>query len=320
VEASATVVITTRNRRDLLAQAIDSVLRLDPRVPLVVVDDGSTDDTEAWLAASSAGRLEVVRHDEAIGLPGARNAGLERVRTRYVLFLDDDDALVPGGLTRLTSLLDRRPSAVAAVGGRLRFGAGTPTVLAPVVRRESERWIHREVLLGWVAMSGQTLFRFDALQRAGRWNAGYRAVAEDQELWLRLSLVGPVAFHPAPVVWNRAHGDQSRPDDVREVEDDMRRIHVAAALDGCRPADDRRVLDARRSQLAAFERYREDHPWDALRLLLEHVVAAPWVFRSPLTRGAALGFLTRCVISGVVGRRFLVRVGARLRAWRGASV
>jgi glycosyltransferase involved in cell wall biosynthesis len=104
-----TVILPSHNRRRLLALAIASLLRQadDPAAPLpqpldlLVIDDGSTDDTAALLAELSArdGRIRYRRQSQA-GVSAARNAGLAALlpETEVVSFLDSDDLSPPGRL------------------------------------------------------------------------------------------------------------------------------------------------------------------------------------------------------------------------------
>lgn len=98
------VVITCFNQRATIAEAIQSVFSQSrPASEVIVVDDGSTDDSgdviEATITPSSAaGRVVAALRQPNTGVIGARNAGLARVRSRRVVFLDGDDALEPGYL------------------------------------------------------------------------------------------------------------------------------------------------------------------------------------------------------------------------------
>ena len=106
---SVSLVIATFNHARLLAEAIDSALSqtLDP-VDVVVVDDGSTDDTPAVLARYDA-RIRVLRQPNR-GLAAARNAGLAATRGTYVAFLDADDVLAPAKLAEQVAVLERAPT------------------------------------------------------------------------------------------------------------------------------------------------------------------------------------------------------------------
>ena len=92
-----TVVIPTRNRWDLLSTAaLPSALgQGGVEIEVVVVDDGSTDQTPDELRASSDPRLRLVRHEQPRGVARARNAGLASARAEWVAFLDDDDLWAP---------------------------------------------------------------------------------------------------------------------------------------------------------------------------------------------------------------------------------
>jgi glycosyltransferase involved in cell wall biosynthesis len=95
------VVLPTHNRLHLLPVAIGSVLRQDGVVlELIVVDDGSTDGTGAWLDrfASAEPRVKVVHHDRPRLMSGARNAGIAQASSPWVAFCDDDDVWAPGKL------------------------------------------------------------------------------------------------------------------------------------------------------------------------------------------------------------------------------
>ena len=98
------VVIPTWNRADLVLEAIESVLS-QTGVPFedIVVDDVSTNDTVAQLRALGDARLRVFALEEKRERSGARNYGLARARGELVLFLDDDDRLLPGALATWSS-------------------------------------------------------------------------------------------------------------------------------------------------------------------------------------------------------------------------
>ena len=95
------VIVPTRNRRTLLTMTLRSVLRQrDVGFEVIVVDEGSTDDTAEFLAALDDPRVRVIRHDDALGLSAARNRGAAEARGDWLAFIDDDDLWAPDKLAR----------------------------------------------------------------------------------------------------------------------------------------------------------------------------------------------------------------------------
>ena len=97
------VVICTYNRANQVGRAIDSVLaQTFADYELLVVNDGSGDDTAAVLDAYDHPRMRVI-HRENGGLSAARNSGISAARGRFVAFLDDDDTVSPRWLDGLAA-------------------------------------------------------------------------------------------------------------------------------------------------------------------------------------------------------------------------
>lgn len=116
------VVIPTYNYAAILPRAVGSVLaQLRPDCELIVVDDGSEDDTSTileCLEAASPGAF-VWRRQANAGAGAARNHGLRISRGRYVLFLDADDELLPGTLDAACGRLRDHPEAGVILGGNV---------------------------------------------------------------------------------------------------------------------------------------------------------------------------------------------------------
>lgn len=103
------IITVTYNRAHKLVRAIRSVLSQEYEdLRLIVVDDGSTDETEAVIAQyRDDKRLTVIRHEHNLGVLAARNTGLDSLREEDVLFgyLDSDDTLVPGAVETMVKAL-----------------------------------------------------------------------------------------------------------------------------------------------------------------------------------------------------------------------
>lgn len=125
-----TVLICTRNRARQLKSVLDSAARLvvPPGLAweILIVDNGSTDDTPA-VVSSFAQVLPIRRVFEPVpGLSSARNHGVEQARGRYILWTDDDVTLKLGWLSAYVSAIRAHPD-VAVFGGKI-----TPVLEKPV--------------------------------------------------------------------------------------------------------------------------------------------------------------------------------------------
>ena len=110
------VVLPTRDRRDLLARAIESVQKQSyPNWELLIVDDGSVDGTAEFLAGLAGERVRCFRHYGA-GACGARNVALAQVRGDLVAYLDDDNMMHPAWLKSVVWGFEQRPEASVLYG------------------------------------------------------------------------------------------------------------------------------------------------------------------------------------------------------------
>jgi len=120
-EPLISIVIPAYNYALTLPRAAESVLvQLDDTVAeLIVIDDGSTDDTpqviEALLA-SWPGRFRALRKENG-GLASVRNSGIREARGTYLVFLDADDEMAPGALEALVQHIERHPETRMVIGG-----------------------------------------------------------------------------------------------------------------------------------------------------------------------------------------------------------
>ena len=112
-EPAISVVVPTYNRARLLPRALESALpQLRPGDEVIVVDDGSTDGTEAVLAPYR-GRIRYVRTANR-GAGAARNRGVQEAQCPLVAFLDSDDEWMPDKLALQRAFMARRPDVLFA--------------------------------------------------------------------------------------------------------------------------------------------------------------------------------------------------------------
>lgn len=171
------IVIPCFNYGNYLAEAVGSALRqTHEELEVVIVDDGSTDDT-ASIAQSFGGQVRYVFQENA-GLSAARNTGVREARGEFVVFLDADDLIDPTFVERCIEVLDRSPTAAFAYS-HLRL---IPDVGQPVMRRpySLEHLLDGNEIQATVTMRSTVArrFPFDERNRVG-W--------EDWDMWLTLA-------------------------------------------------------------------------------------------------------------------------------------
>ncbi len=202
------VVTPTRDKRALLERTL-AALRAQALPPgaegeIVVVDDGSTDDTAAWLAtqAGAAGPpLRVVSPPANVGRARARNLGAAAARGRWLLFLDDDIVAPPGLLAAHLDLLQRHPG-----DGVIGYAVTAPELVdAPHLRYLDTRGVARlsagPAPARYFVTQNASVPR-EAFQAVGGFDEAFRAYGfEDMEVAFRLEDQAKVRFHclPAPV-------------------------------------------------------------------------------------------------------------------------
>jgi glycosyltransferase involved in cell wall biosynthesis len=204
------VVIPTRDRSRLLALTLHSVCwQRGVDLEVVVVDDGSTDDTAETVAAFADPRIRLVRQPVAQGVSAARNRGIAEAQGRWVAFLDDDDLWAPDKLVRQLEAARGTGRAWVYTGAvnvdqRQRILDGGPP--APPERVIERLGRYNAVPAG----ASNVVVRADALARAGAFDIGLRN-NEDWDLWIRLARLGPPAWVCRPLVALRVHpGNASR--------------------------------------------------------------------------------------------------------------
>ena len=215
------VVIPTRSRWHLLSTAAlpAALEQTDVDVEVIVVDDGSQDETPSRLAELDDPRLKVVRHDTALGVAVARNAGIAAARGRWVSFLDDDDLWSPRKLRAQIDSADAAGAVFAySAGGGLdasrRFLFAVPP---PDPATVTERLLQWNVI--WCGCSN-VLARSDVVAQLGGFDEQLVQLA-DWDLWIRLALAGRAAATSDVLVGYVMHDESMLLTDRREVFPEM---------------------------------------------------------------------------------------------------
>jgi len=197
------IVIPCYNHGRFLAEAIESALgQTYPRVEVVVVDDGSTDDTAAVAARYPAVRY--VRQANA-GLAAARNAGLAASAGDLLVFLDADDRLLPRAVERGLECFRERPDCAFVYGTYSWVRAdGTFYDEGWAATRVFEDHYAEMLRRNFVTMHAAVMYRREPLEAVGGFDTAL-AACEDYDLYLRLTRAYPAYCHSQPVAEYRMH-------------------------------------------------------------------------------------------------------------------
>ncbi|UCF90939.1 MAG: glycosyltransferase [Desulfobacterales bacterium] len=200
------VIIPAYNRGWILREAVDSVLAQDFRdFELIVVDDGSTDNTREILRAYEPDIR--VRHQSHQGVSAARNTGIAAAAGKLVTFLDSDDLWLPPKLACQVEFFDSNPEAVICQTQELWVRNGVRVNPKKRHHKLGGMIFSRSLPLCLVSPSA-VMIKKSLFETVGRFDENLPA-CEDYDLWLRISCRYPVHLIDRPLVIKRGgHADQ----------------------------------------------------------------------------------------------------------------
>lgn len=308
--------MATRDRLALLKDAVASVqAQTLADWELVVVDDASSDGTEAWLTAYPDPRVRHLRLGTHVERSAARNRGVAAASGRYLLFLDDDDRLLPTALQLLLRAAADDPDAVAVVGGYSVSDDRGNRRRASSPRRRARRSHWRDALFGaGVNLVGRALVRTDAIRDLGGFTEDL-TFAEDWDLWLRLTKRADVVSIP-DVVFDYALAP--RPMSSLDARTAMQRIvesHMTT-LDVSEKRIATRMIEVRNRHGEASDALSALEFRAALRGFVRAIASYPSVLSSPVVRPQLVRGLGKACVGVVIGRRgsmFVRRLASGLR-------
>ena len=189
------VIVPTHNAARYLPEAIDSVLGQTYRdFEIIVVDDGSTDDTQEVLARYGD-QIRVVRQRNQ-GSAAARNAGILAARGEFIAFLDADDLWLPQKLERQMPLFGERPEIGWVYSDYREFdesGLRTRSFFEREgLRPPPEGWVLLALARDCITWTTTVVIRASCFQEAGLFDGAFPR-AQDYDMWLRLAARFPVA-------------------------------------------------------------------------------------------------------------------------------
>jgi glycosyltransferase involved in cell wall biosynthesis len=286
---SVTAALTTYNRAHFLPGALESVFaQTRPPVEVLVVDDGSTDDTPNVLA-QYADRIRIVRQANG-GRSAARNTAVREATGRFLSFLDSDDRWLPHKLERQVPVLES-DDGVGLVHGHVDLIGPDDEPLPEETARHHEAFsaAHREPVTyaGYAfdcrCFSSAVTVRVDAVREVGLYDP--ELLLDDYDLYLRLALSWRIVFlEGSAVALYRHHPGQMTTYELTmgQIQTAEKHLRLLAAHDDVPDRElahrNFELMLARSWAVLADQRRSRRHLLKALRLD-PALLREPWVAR-----------------------------------------
>ena len=199
-----TIILPTYNRAAALPRAISSVMAQNEQdFELIIIDDGSTDNTREWLATLDDARIRVVRSEHNQGPSAARNIGINMAAAPMLAFLDSDDIYCKERLSVPLAIFERDPDVICILSSALKEDkhGNTTAVLLPNVKLASGafEWAMICDLVG--VESTSISVRTEHARKIGGFCSDLWRT-EDREFLIRLSRLGAAQILPN-VLWQK---------------------------------------------------------------------------------------------------------------------
>jgi len=187
-DPKVSVVIPTYNRAHLISRAIKSVLNQTyQNFEIIVVDDGSTDNTEEVINSFNNPCIRYIRHEQNKGGSAARNTGIKFAKGEYVAFQDSDDEWLPEKLEKQMNVFENAPPEVGVVyTGFWRIENDKKIYIPQSWVSKKDGNIHQELLKGNYITTQSMVVKKECFKKAGVFDEELPRL-QDWELVLRLS-------------------------------------------------------------------------------------------------------------------------------------
>lgn len=244
------VIIPTYNHARFVAQAVESALaQTYDDVEVIVVDDGSTDHTQAALAGYSASIKYI--YQEHKGLSQARNRGVLAARGDYLVFLDADDLLPADKLALQVPLLDARPDLGLVYSG-FQYVDEQNTQVLHESRPNKQGHVLKDMLRRTLFFPpGTAVVRRECLDRVGPFDESCPAAA-DTDMWIRIARAGyAFGYVDQPLFQYRVVKGSMSSRTASQARDEFARLDKFFAAPGL--PDDIKALEAEATAALHYE-------------------------------------------------------------------
>lgn len=187
------VIIPTHNRSDLLVRAIDSALNQTyDNIEIIVVSDGSTDNTEEVVSKYEDSRIRFIGYEDAKGANFARNLGIKSAEGEYVAFLDDDDEWTEDKLNKqLVEFLKKDKVGLVYTGiEHIYVDYDTTYTSTPYLSGN----LSKDILFrNYIGSTSSAMAKTELVRKVGMFDVKMPA-KQDYDLWIRICQESEIGF------------------------------------------------------------------------------------------------------------------------------
>jgi len=208
-QSLVSVIIPTYNREKYIRRAIESVLdQTYQNVEIVVVDDGSTDNTSGVIKSLKDSRIIYI-YQENQGRSAARNTGIKIAKGEYIALLDSDDIWFDNKkLEKQISFLEDHPEYILVGGGVIVIN-NEEKELFRYSQPKNDYEIRKVLLFKCPLANSSVLFKKKEVRKIRLYKEDLRFATEDWEFWMRLGKVGKLYNFPDYFVKYRVHQENA---------------------------------------------------------------------------------------------------------------
>ncbi len=185
------VIIATYNNSELISRSIKSILAQNfPSLEIIVVDDGSTDNTRSILSSFLDSEKIKYFYQSNAGPGSARDHGIEKSKGEYIAILDSDDYWSdPNKLKKQVDFLDNNSEFILVGGGVIAIDRKNNEILRKLFP-EQDKDIRNSILVKNIFVHSTVLYRKKSWEEVGGYGNKSLQFSEDWNLWLKLGKIG----------------------------------------------------------------------------------------------------------------------------------
>lgn len=209
IEDLVTVLMPAYNVGKYIKESIDSILNQTyTDFTFLIINDGSTDNTEAIILSYSDPRIKYIKNEKNIGYIASLNKGIDLISSKYIVRMDSDDISLPQRLEKQVEFMENRPDVAVCGSGKINFYSGKNSTETSAYTITNDKHLLFSSIFNTSIPHPSAILRNEILQNHDlRYDSAYY-YAEDKAMWLDMSQYGALSNLKEPLIKYRIHLNQ----------------------------------------------------------------------------------------------------------------